>query len=329
MHGSGSIWEDSYKKRDQRSSHSVRTDHSRRRKETSFLDKPERSEGNHKSKVHGYDGRHHPHGHDSSDDKTKEKDRESLEKRQKCEEKNNLEAHLSHKRNHRTKEELSSCQDGEAFSDKQEKPEKKYRLKSHKQHTEEHRSFDQLADYTYDRRKLYFRHSIDAEDRYDGRYCSNDSDSGREFLSQNRSRDKRQASERRMNRYKSRYHTGHTSHDSGRGGKKGKAMKLEANDGRSTSGEPPDRWEAKQRDSGGEDSDGHLSNGSSSHRKPSKSFEKYKHHREKRKHEVNNSGSDEVLDRRAARKKFSQSRTPTGHSANSEERRIQPKVHTS
>ena len=284
MNDSGTMWEDSYKKRDQRSSHSVRTEHSRR-KETSFLDKSGRSEENHISKVNDYDDRHQPDGHDSTEEKSKEKDRVSLEKHQKSEEKNNREAHQRHKRNHRTKEELSSCQEGESFSGKQEKSEREGRLKSHKQHTEGHRSFDQVLNYTTDRRnqssscsgeELYFRHSIDAQDRCDGRYFSNDSDSGREFLNQNISRDKRQASERRMNRYKSRYHTSHSTHDSGLDGKEGKAMKVEANDGRSTSGEPPDRWEATQRDSGAEESDGHLSNGSSSHGKPS--YEKYKHH---------------------------------------------------
>ncbi|ONK77375.1 uncharacterized protein A4U43_C02F5870 [Asparagus officinalis] len=282
VHDYGSDRENSYRKRDRSSSRSVRREHSERRK-----DESKQHEENHKSKVHHYDTKNSPHA--ANVDRYREKDREYDKKHQKFE---------SHQR-----------QKGEDSSVRKEKSERKHRSKSNKREREEDISSHQLSVYNDDRRNRssshssgeYLRHSIDVQDQDDARYCSNDSDSERNFSDQDRPH--------RNKQHKSRHRRHTTNYD-----EKAKLMKYEAYD---------DRWETRGEASGREETEESSYNGSSSsHRKPSKSGGKLKHCRKKRRHVDNSSGSDEELDRKPRKKHSHGQRT-------SAEKRSQQRSHNS
>lgn len=320
MHDSGSAREGSYRMRDRHSGHPVRREHSSTRKETSFLEKSEQSDENHKSKVQNYDIKNSLHARDSSsEERSKEKDRECILKHKKVEERSNTEAHQRHEKNNEARERSSRWQKGEEFSDKQDKSERNHRSKSSKRLREEHRLHDHLSDYIDDRKirssscssEEYFRHSVGAQDRYDGRYCSNDCDSSRDrfcpsdnasdkdFSLQNRSHYNKQSTERRMDQSRSRDRTRSTTHGNGKHDKKGKMMKQGINEDISTTDESPGRWQMTENDAVSQETYGHSVEGwSNQHKKASESYEKLIHCREKRKREVNSSDSDEMLDRR-------------------------------
>ncbi|KAJ0969402.1 hypothetical protein J5N97_022279 [Dioscorea zingiberensis] len=194
---------------------SIRNDCSSRRKDRN-LRKHKHYEDKHRSSSHSYSTKHRPHGHCSSKDYSKEMGRGSVKKYSDIDEECSSKYRKGDKRKHSPTEDLSMPQMEIIFK---EQP------KSSKYH-KEFRSPDQYSDYYHDNR---YQRSVDANERYDGKYCSDDMDSDRENSHGNKLHHRKFLNEDgEHERYEYNYFTNHVSDDHGRDGKKGKPMRQDA-----------------------------------------------------------------------------------------------------
>lgn len=298
MQHSVSIREDPDIKRDQCGRHSIRREHSyRRRKEITFLGKYEQSEEN-KSEV-----RYCSSSHDSGEDISKTRGGDFLERHWKYEEKNNDDGR--YKRKHQTTEELPRKERGRAYSIERSKPEKHHKSKSHEVHKKEHRSSDWHSGDDNNNRMPSIRPSSDKtggvlkidEERYNGGYhseCSDDFASTRDDSIYRTKKEFRLSEKKGYDRYNSQDHKSHKSHNYESDGENGKLRKQRTGSQRDSLYNSSDDWKSTDTNSDHEDTDDRL---------PSNSSRPYRKHggsRRKRKHRSGrDSFNDSADDRRS------------------------------
>ncbi|XP_019704241.1 uncharacterized protein [Elaeis guineensis] len=275
-----SIREDPGIKRDQYSRHSIRREHSyRRRKEIAFLDKHEQSEENNKSEV-----RYCSPSHDSGEDIPKTRDGDFLERHWKYEEKNSVDDR--YKRKHQTTEDLSRKKGKRTYSIGRSKPEKHHKSKSHKK---EHGSSDWHSGDDNNKRVPSVRPSSDKsgavlkidEERYNGGYsseCSDDFGSTRDSSIYRTKKEHHLSEKREYDRYNSQHHKSHKSYYYKSDGENSKMRKQRTESQKDSFNDSSDDWRSTGTNSDHEDTDDHLpSNSSRPYRKHGRSGRKRKH----------------------------------------------------
>ncbi|XP_008786457.2 zinc finger CCCH domain-containing protein 16 [Phoenix dactylifera] len=316
MRGGGSIREDPDIERDEYRRHSIRREHSnRRRKEIAFLDEHEPSEEN-KSEV-----RYYLSCHDSDEGISKTTDIDFLERHWKYEEKNGFDYHYKRKP---TTEDLSRKERG-TYSTGLSKSEKHHKSKSHETHKKEHGSSNwQWGNDSNNREPSKNLSSENTgggltidEERYNGGYCSDDVGSNRDSSSvHGTKKDKRLSEKREYYQYNSQHQKSHKSHKYESDDENSKLRKQRTGSQRDYFDDSADDWRSTDKNSDQEDTDHHLpSNSSEFYRKHSRSGGKRKHHQRKDEYrknggEISTSDSDGAELNRRPYKKNSRSRTP-------------------